>query len=1014
MDPERWQRIKEVLHSALELAPQDRSAFINNACAGDLELRSDVEVMLASHEQAGDFIESPAYELMADSLNETQSMVGGELGPYRVTGRLGTGGMGEVYLAEDTRLGRKVAIKVLLAHFTRDEERVRRFQQEARAASALNHPNILTIYEIGESNSRQFIVTEVIEGETLRQRLAGAEIEISAIFDIAIQMASALSAAHAAGIIHRDIKPDNVMIRKDGIVKVLDFGLAKLTEVESSGSPPGMLIHTQEGIVMGTVYYMSPEQARGFPVDARADVWSLGVVVYEMISGHLPFDGPTNSDVIASILQRHPATLARTGEIPTELDWIVKKALRKDREERYQTAKDFLSDLKSLQHKLEFQKELELSNDSGPNRTDPNRRSDDMSNQAGQLRSDFEKQVTQRIGLELANRSREQTGKLQAETQSNYSASSQTARSNRAVKIIAVLGAAAVLAVAGYLSRGLFRRAGGTTASKNFTFTQMTYQQGTEVFPSLSPDGKSLAYASRTSGNWDIYVQRVGGANPINLTPNSPADDSQPAFSPDGERIAFRSDRDGGGIYLMGATGESLTRVSDFGYSPSWSPDGTQILVGTEKIPQPSTRPTKSQLWKIDVKSGERRMISEGDALQPHYSPNQRRIVYWSRPSKAGQREDIWTIPADGGEAVRITSGSTIDVNPVWSPDGKYLYFSSSRGGSMNIWRVPVDEVSGSTTGEPEPVTTIGAATSALQLSLSREGHRLAYIAQEDIRNLRKVAFEPSTGKTVGEPQWITRGSLQLWFPNPSPDGEWLTACSRGQQRHVYIIRTDGTELRDLTDDNFRHDGWPRWSPDGKRIAFTSRRTGDYEVWVINRDGSGMRQVTDSKGGHYSPWSPDGNTIAYSIHTPKNDCVIVQPDKQWDGQQLTALPALSDPTLSFEGWAWSTDGKKLAGIKHLPNGLHSGIGVYDQGSGTYDWFTDFGDWPVWLNDNRRVLFVSQGKIFLFDTTTRKHEPVLTVTDQDVDIGSPSLSPDNKTLYFTFVSAEADIWLMSLD
>ncbi|MGH9967020.1 MAG: TPR end-of-group domain-containing protein [Pyrinomonadaceae bacterium] len=585
----------------------------------------------------------------------------------------------------------------------------------------------------------------------------------------------------------------------------------------------------------------------------------------------------------------------------------------------------------------------------------------------------------------------------------------------RPATIALVVGLIAVLASVWYL---VLQRYNPVTndvgAPRTPNFTQLTYQPGTEFFPSLSPDGKSLAYASRTSGNWDIYIQRVGGTNPINLTQNSPADDSQPAFSPDGERIAFRSEREGGGIYLMGATGESIIKVSDFGYSPSWSPDGADILVGTEKIPQPSTRPTKSQLWKIDVKTGQRKMISEGDVLQPNYSPHKTRIAYWSRPTRAGKREDIWTIPADGGEAVPITNGSTQDLNPVWSTDGKYLYFSSNRGGSVNVWRVGIDENSGRTLREPEPVTTIGAATSALQLSFSRDGRRLVYIAQEDIRNLRKIAFDPITGKTSGEPISITRGSLQLWFPDASPDGEWLTACSRGQQRHVFIIRTDGTDLRDLTDDNFRNDGWPRWSPDGKRIAFTSRRTGNYELWVINRDGSSLRQITQSNGGHYSPWSPDGRAIAYSIHSPRNDCVVIQPDKPWNEQEPSKLPALTDASLSFEGWDWSPNGKKLAGIKHLPNGLHSGIGVFDQESGSYDWFTDFGDWPVWLNDDRRPLFVSQGKIYLFDTTTRKYQPVLTVTDQDVDIGSPGLSPDNRAIYFTFVSAEADIWLMSLE
>src|SRR2546425_4282043 len=358
----------------------------------------------------------------------------------------------------------------------------------------------------------------------------------------------------------------------------------------------------------------------------------------------------------------------------------------------------------------------------------------------------------------------------------------------REAKIFLALGIIAVLAGLGYLLLRFVRGTREIAPLKNATFTQLTDQPGPEFFPSLSPDGKSLLYASRATGNWDIYVQQVGSRNSTNLTKDSQADDTQPAFSPDGQRIAFRSDREGGGIYLMGATGESVTRLSDFGYNPSWSPEGDQIVLGTEKIPQLSTRPSKSQLWTINVKTNERRLISEGDALQPIYSPHRQRIAYWSRPSKAGQRENIWTIPVDGGEAVAVTNGSTTDLNPVWSPDGKYLYFSSSRGGSINVWRVAIDEKSGAALGKPEAVTTIGAATSALHLSFSRDGRRLAYVAQEVIRNLRRVTFDPATGKAGGELTFITRGSMQLWFPDASPDGEWLTACSRGQQRHVFIM----------------------------------------------------------------------------------------------------------------------------------------------------------------------------------------------------------------------------------
>ena len=1469
MTPERWQRIKFLLESALERQPDERSSFLDAECAGDEDLRLEVESLIASHEQATRFIEAPAFELMAASLRESDSIVGQQLGRYRITEQLGAGGMGEVYVAEDTRLGRRVALKILLAHFTKDDERVRRFQREARAVLALNHPNILTIHEIGEVDHRHFIVTELIEGSTLRKHTAHNNLRFSETLDIAIQIASALGAAHAASIVHRDIKPENVMVRSDGIVKVLDFGLAKLTELDSAASQGELSVNTQQGMVLGTSRYMSPEQARALPVDVRTDIWSLGVVLYEMIAGQTPFDGATTSDVIASILHHEPAALSRYApDVPVELDWIVSKALRKDRDERYQTVRELVTDLKRLRRKLDFEQDLERSTD--PSRTSdgiarashpgsPHRDSfgtrsaqvidslavlplinqtrdpeleyftdgitETLINSLSQLPElrvmawstvsryksdnqeprqvgrdlgvravltgrlttsqdhlliktelvdcidgshlwgesyrctpseilDVETEISRRISenllIRLTTEERKQLSKRYTENVDAYHAYlkgrhfwnkrteegvrrgieyfrqaididpsyalaytgladsyfilggvgvsalsphdtfpkareaatkaleiddmlaeahasmgnalagyywdwpaaekefkrclnlkpsyangrhwyaflyltpqcrfdeaiaheiraheleplslaigadlgmiyyaagdydrgiaqhqrtleldqsfvythwqqalvyeekgmyeeaitqhrkavelsgestltlallarayavsghksealkliekvnelskrkyvsayrvaavyaalnerdkafewldrayddrdgwmswlncdpvmkplrsderfaklvqkvglSSTATAEvatvpnntkrtqptdatvsepwwrmRSVKIPAVVaGVVLVASIAFYFLSTRFRESTKPGVVKNFTFTQLTDQPGAEFFPSLSPDGRSVAYASHALGNWDIYLHRVGGRNPINLTKDSPADDSQPAFSPDGERIAFRSERDGGGIYLMGATGESLIRVSDFGYSPSWSPDGKQLLVGTEKIPQPSTRPTTSQVWIIDIDTSQRRMVSNGDALQPTWSPHSVRIAYWSRPPKYGQREAIYTIPVSGGAPVAVTNGSTSDVNPVWSPDGKYLYFSSNRGGSVNVWRVAIDERSGTPQAEPEAVTTIGASTAAIHLSFSRDGQRLAYIAQEEIRNLRKVGFDPASAKVTGEATPVTQGSMQLWFPDVSPDGEWLTAYSMGQQRHVYILRTDGSELRDLTNDDYRH-FWPRWSSDGKRIAFSSRRTGNYELWMINRDGSGLQQLTQANGAHYSPWSSDGKMIAYSIHIPSNECVVINPGAGLNQQSPQRLPPLSDPSLSFEGWAWSHDGKKLAGIKHLPNGVHSGVGIYDLETKQYDWLTDFGDWPVWLNDDRHLLFVSQGKIFSFDTKSRKYQPVLTVTDQDVDIGSPGLSPDNRIIYFTFVATEADIWVMNLN
>jgi len=287
---------------------------------------------------------------------------------YRILEKLGAGGMGEVYLAEDLKLGRKVAIKILSEAYTTNRDRLSRFEQEASAASALNHPNILTIHEVGNEKGRHFIATEYIDGVTLRRKMSESPLEIREILDIAVQVGSALEEAHAAGIIHRDIKPDNVMVRRNGYVKVLDFGLAKLTESSTDRTPSDgeastrVMVQTDAGVVMGTSHYMSPEQARGKPVDARSDIWSLGVVIYEMVAGKPPFEGETSTDVIVAITQKEPLPLLRFApNLPAELDWIVTKALRKDREERYQTIKELLTDLRRLKQRIEFEAELERS-----------------------------------------------------------------------------------------------------------------------------------------------------------------------------------------------------------------------------------------------------------------------------------------------------------------------------------------------------------------------------------------------------------------------------------------------------------------------------------------------------------------------------------------------------------------------------------------------------------------------------------------------------------------------------
>ena len=359
MTPERLQQIEELFHSAAALEPERRSGFLAEACGGDEALRTEVESLLKFHAPGESFIEQPAADIAAELLAGGQEgwEAGRRVGHYEIKGLLGEGGMGEVYLAEDVRLGRPVALKLLPARFAVDADRVRRFEREARAASALNHPNIVTIHEIGRTGSRHFIATEFVEGETLRKRMEGGRLSVGEVLDVAVQIASALAAAHEAGIVHRDVKPENVMLRRDGFVKVLDFGLAKLapTHATADAAEAPTAIKTSPGVIMGTVAYMSPEQARGLPVDARTDVWSLGVVIYEMLAGRQPFGGATPTDVIISIAEREPEPLTRCApETPAELERIVGKALTKDRGERFQSVKDMLTDLKALRRELEI------------------------------------------------------------------------------------------------------------------------------------------------------------------------------------------------------------------------------------------------------------------------------------------------------------------------------------------------------------------------------------------------------------------------------------------------------------------------------------------------------------------------------------------------------------------------------------------------------------------------------------------------------------------------------------
>src|SRR6476469_5082994 len=360
MKPERWKKVSDLFQSAVERAPEERAAFLDESCHEDEGMRREVESLLTSHERAENFIEIPAFEVAPELVpnDSADALIGKLISHYRIESLIGIGGMGEVYLAQDERLGRKAALKLLPQSLTTDETQLDRFKNEARTASALNHPNILTVYEIGAEGNMQFIATEFIEGVTLRTALASGRMSAHKALEIAVQVASALAAAHDAGVVHRDIKPENIMLRPDGYTKVLDFGIAKLTEQKRASNEPRVettsLLQTRPGLVLGTANYMSPEQARGQKVDASSDIWSLGVVLYEMVAGSPPFRGETPSDCIASILTKEPPPLSGVlPGVPAELESILQKALRKNSDERYQTIKEMLADFRNLKGELE-------------------------------------------------------------------------------------------------------------------------------------------------------------------------------------------------------------------------------------------------------------------------------------------------------------------------------------------------------------------------------------------------------------------------------------------------------------------------------------------------------------------------------------------------------------------------------------------------------------------------------------------------------------------------------------
>ena len=563
------------------------------------------------------------------------------------------------------------------------------------------------------------------------------------------------------------------------------------------------------------------------------------------------------------------------------------------------------------------------------------------------------------------------------------------------------LAAAGVYALAAWY---LIRSSQQQPSPKDAILAPLTDEPGQELFPSLSRDAKFVAYSA--SGH--IFLQNIAAKSRIDLTKDSTSRNWQPAFSPDGERIAFRSEREGGGIFIVAVTGGSVRRLTDFGYNPAWSPEGNEVLCATETFLDPESRATSgSSLWAVNVSTGEKRQVTTsnaiGDAVQPHWSPRGYRVAYWSMRTGT---PSVWTVSAKGDDPVPVTQDIYINWNPVWSPDGRYIYFASDRGAEMELWRVRLDEKTGRPLEAPEPVTRESGFGGFL--SLSGDGDRIAYVKSSRRATLHTIAFDPSKEAVVGQPAAVTQGNRLVFSPDLSWDSRWFVFFSLGRREEIFLLGADGKGPWPLTNDNYRN-RWPRWSPDGKRIAFHSNRSGRYQIWTVHPDGSVLQQLTDAVEPVTLPvWSPDAMFLAYSSDTNSFIMTVVRP---WNEQSSRSLPRPSEPGARFEVFSWSPDGRRLAGhLQRAPGDTDSGgIVIHSLQERTYQRLTDAGSFPIWLSDSRRLMFSHRDKILVADTKSGRAREILSATPPIV-LG---LSKDDRLIYFSTSSVETDIWMSRL-
>ena len=968
MDAERWKRVDDLLQAALQMPADQQEEFLPQACADDKELLAEVRSLLTSDRKAGSFLEPMGnVGVQAAAFGATPpakpSITGQTVSHYRVLGQLGSGGMGVVYKAEDTLLGRLAALKFLPEDTAQEPAALERFRREARAASALNHPNICTIYEIGEHKGRAFIAMEFLDGMTLRQQIGGRPLEMETLLPLAIEIADALEAAHAEGIVHRDIKPANIFVTKRGHAKVLDFGLAKLTVTQRAGHGSGeadTALSTEQltnpGTALGTVAYMSPEQVKGKELDARTDLFSFGAVLYEMATGEQPFRGDTSALIFESILNRAPVPPVRLNpDTPPKLEDLVNKALEKDRNLRYQHASEMRADLQRLKRDTESSKRVLESGDAT---------------------------------VAVPPMPPSQSGPSSAVS----SVVHKSAIAAASVLVVLVLG------VVFYLGR--------TPPSKPIPEIRTTHKQvtflGNAYNPAISPDGMFVAYVVRKYNEDDKLVMQAPNGSTLELARGRLL--TRPLWSPDGSELVF-IENDGSAeqkthVFLVSRLGGAAREIDVDGQA-CWSPDGSGIVTGTGGKKEPGLR-------FVDKLSGQVKRIS-----LPQYtwlrgidsSPTAGLILVLLQ---TGDKNQIWTLKPDGSEARKLVEENYELDSPRWSPAGESIYYVRRIESTIELVKVSA------TGGHAEPsVLASGLQVGEDAITISADGSRLAYTRMNDNSNLWRVQL-PAVGKGKPEISQFTSGTSYYGEVSFSPDGRWVTfpLGSSAEKTNIYKMQLSGGQPIQLTFFEHALAASPAWSPDGQHIAFISKQNGATKVWTVNANGGAaqpLERTNAADGDNQLSWFPSPE-IVYQVPGVRN---LLRINGKTQEEQLL----IHDPSV---GWLplrpiFSPDGKKIAvnWNRHPDGGIWIiSLEPYSETPLLAEKGTD-DDAPMGWSPDGKYVYATQEREIVKVGIANANQPVsvATLPGDVVEFLSGGMSPDGRDIVVPLSEAKSDVWIM---